>query len=269
MTKEIVIIFALALVCISATTKKSNPTLYIIGDSTVEGGRGNNGLWGWGKFLPQFFDTTKISIKNYARGGTSARTFQTNAVPEFMKISRGFWDSVSVKMKKGDYLIIQFGLNDQGAVNDTARARGTLHGTGEDSVTIINSLTKKSEVVHTFGWYMRRFVTQAKAKGVSVIVCSSIPRNKWENDKTVRGESGFAGWALQVANEEKVFSIDLNSKIADVYDREGKQAVTDKYHIAKDATHTTEGGALLNASIVAQEIRGLKNCTLKKYLIDK
>ncbi|MFZ4456467.1 MAG: rhamnogalacturonan acetylesterase [Bacteroidales bacterium] len=268
--KHAFLIISLLFLCIAATVKeKETPTLYLIGDSTVDHGTGRNGLWGWGKYLPQFFDTEKIQIKNYARAGTSTRTFQTNGLPEGMKVKRGLWDSVNVKLKKGDYLLIQFGLNDQAAINDTSRARGTIRGIGEDSTIIINGLTKKQEVVHSFGWYLRRYINQAKAKGVTVIVCSTIPKNRWENGKLIRGEQGFADWAMQVAKQEKVLAIDLNSKIADIYDSEGEKAVTEKYHIATDNTHTTEGGAILNASIVAKSIGEFGQCDLKKYLLKK
>lgn len=264
--KQTFLILTLLFFCIAATLKE-RPTFYLIGDSTVDHGAGGKGLWGWGKYLPQFFDNEKIQIKNYAAGGTSTRTFRTNAVPKFMMPNRGLWDSVSVKLKKGDYLLIQFGLNDQGAVDDTARARGTLKGIGGDSTIIINPLTQKQEVVHTFGWYLRYYIQAAKAKGVTVIVCSTVPTNNWKDGKLIRGEKGFAEWAMQVAKQEQVLSIDLNSKIADVYDSEGEMAVTEKYHIATDKVHTTELGAILNASIVAKAIDEFGKCGLKKYLL--
>ncbi len=246
---------------------KEKPTLYLIGDSTVDNGSGNNGLWGWGKFLHQFFDTTKISIRNYAQGGTSARTFQTNGIWDKKINKRGMWDTVFAKLKKGDYLVIQFGLNDQGKIDDTARARGTLKGIGNDSVNIYNAVTKQPETVRSFGWYMRQFIHQAKSKGATVIVCSSIPKNNWKDGKLLRGELGFAEWALQVANEENVLSIDLNRMIADVYEAEGQTAVTEKYHIATDVTHTTAAGATLNASLVAQGIKQFKKGSLKSFLV--
>ena len=179
------------------------------------------------------------------------------------------WDTVYSKIKKGDYLIIQFGLNDQGKIDDTARARGTLVGIGNDSVDIYNAVTKQKETVHSFGWYMRKFIQQAKAKGATVIVCSSIPKNEWKDGKLIRGELGFAKWALDVAIEEKAFSIDLNSMVADVYDAEGEAAVTEKYHIAKDHVHTVKEGAILNASLVAKGIGELTKCNLKKNLLKK
>lgn len=266
--KHTIFIIALLFLCLAATDKEERrPTLYLIGDSTVDDGAGRNGLWGWGKFLPQFFDLEKIQVRNYARAGTSTRTFLTNGLPEKMKVKRGLWDSVSVKLKKGDYLLIQFGLNDQFAINDTTRARGTLRGIGEDSTVIINGVTKQREVVHTFGWYLRQYINQAKAKGVTVVICSTVPKCKWVNGKLIRGEEGFAGWAMEVAKKEKVLAIDLNSRIADVYDKEGEKAVAEIYHITTDNTHTTEKGAILNASLVAKAIGELDKCSLKKYLL--
>ena len=72
---------------------------------------------------------------------------------------------------------------------------------------------------------------------------------------------------MQLAKKEQVLAIDLNAKVADVYDKEGEKAVTEKYHIATDNTHTTENGAILNASIVAKAIRDFDKCSLKKYLL--
>src|SRR5689334_12091543 len=67
---------------ISASVEKSKPTLFIIGDSTVKNGsgKGEGSLWGWGDFLYEEFDTTKIHLENKARGGRSSRTFQTEGL---------------------------------------------------------------------------------------------------------------------------------------------------------------------------------------------
>lgn len=247
---------------------KKRPVLYLIGDSTVAAGNGGNGLWGWGKFLPRYFDTTKIDIKNYALGGTSTRTYYTNGIYDPARNKQGLWDSVRAKLKKGDFVMMQFGFNDQSPINDSTRSRGVLPGTGEDSVTIFNQMTKKEETVRSFGWYLRNFIKEAKDKGAFVIVCSTIPKNKWKDGKIVRGENGFANWALETADETGSFSIDLNNLVADVYDVEGQEAVTKKYHFGKDDTHTLEEGAILNASIVAKAVKGMRLCKLWKYLAD-
>lgn len=117
------------------------PFLWLIGDSTVDNGSGHNDLWGWGKFLPQFFDTTKITIQNYAQGGASARTFLTNGLWAKNINTRGMWDTVYLHLQSKDYLIIQFGLNDQSPVDDSIRSRGTLKGIGDDSILISNRVT--------------------------------------------------------------------------------------------------------------------------------
>ncbi|MFX5752271.1 hypothetical protein ABTE32_22895, partial [Acinetobacter baumannii] len=72
--------------------------------------------------------------------------------------------------------MMQFGHNDSSPLDDTARARGTIKGIGEDSTEIYNPIRKMKEMVHTYGWYMRKFANDAKAKGATVIICSPIPR---------------------------------------------------------------------------------------------
>lgn len=248
--------------------QNQKPTIYLIGDSTVDDGSGNKGLWGWGKFLPQFFDSSKISIKNYAQGGTSARTFYTNGIWDKKINKRGLWDTVSTKLKKGDYLIIQFGLNDQGSIDDTLRARGALKGIGLDSIKIFNKVTGKPEVVYSFGAYLRKFINYAKAKEVKVVVCSTIPKNVWKNGKIVRGENGFANWALEVAKQEKVPFVDLNNLVADAYELDGELKVTQNYHVEPDKTHTTKEGATLNAFLVAKALKEIKELKLNNSIIE-
>src|SRR5687768_9613808 len=147
----------------------TRPTLYIIGDSTVKNGsgKGEQSLWGWGSFMADRFDTTRIAVQNHAIGGRSSRTF----------ITEGRWERILQTLKAGDFVIMQFGHNDSGPLDDTARARGTIKGIGEDSSAIYNPIRKVNEVVHTYGWYMRKYINEAKAKGAIPIVCSPVPRN--------------------------------------------------------------------------------------------
>jgi lysophospholipase L1-like esterase len=237
--------------------KNDKPTLFIIGDSTVKNGNGDGGggLWGWGDFMYEQLDTMKISIKNFARGGRSSRTFLTE----------GLWNDVLLKIKPGDFVIMQFGHNDGGAVNDSSRARGTLKGTGEETQEIENILTKKHEVVHTFGWYMRKYVTDAKEKGAIPLVCSLIPRNDWKDGKVLRSSDSFGKWAAEVANSTGAYFIDLNEIIAKHYETIGQQEVTSKFFLTEH-THTTKAGAQLNAASVADGIKSLKVCELNKYM---
>ena len=160
-------VVVLSILCASFIFKKEKPILYIIGYSTVRNGdgTGKNSQWGWGSFLADHFDTTKITIENDAIGGRSSRTF----------ITEGRWDKILAKLKKGDFVIMQFGHNDSGNLDDTARVRVTIPVTGEDSVEIFNPIRKMKEVVHTYGWYMRKYVDETKAKNAIAIVCSPIP----------------------------------------------------------------------------------------------
>ena len=258
MTRYLFLIISMFFLTAGILGEKSvKPTLYIIGDSTVKNGNGNGagGLWGWGDFMYEKLDTMKISIKNFARGGRSSRTF----------ITEGLWDNVLSKVKPGDFVIMQFGHNDGGAVNDSSRARGTIKGTGEETQEIDNILTKKHEVVHSFGWYIRKYVADTKAKGAIPIVCSLIPRNDWKDGKVLRSSDSYGKWAAEAAKTGGAFFIDLNNIIAGHYEAIGEKEVTSKFFLTEH-THTIEAGAKLNAASVAEGIKSLKGCELSKYL---
>jgi len=257
MRSFLIIVFATLLV---AGSPKSKPSLFLVGDSTVKNGngKGEKGLWGWGDFLQEQFDTTRIHIENHARGGRSSRTFQTE----------GLWDNVLSKLKSGDYVIMQFGHNDAGAINDTLRARGSIRGIGEETEEIDNLITKKHEVVHSYGWYMRKYIRDVKAKGATPIVCSLVARNIWKDGKVVRAQDSYAAWAQQVARGEDALFIDLNDLVASRYEELGPDAVKTKLFI-EDHTHTTAEGAKINAALVAQGITNLKVKQLTKFLVKK
>lgn len=233
------------------------PVLYIIGDSTVKNGngRGADSQWGWGSLINSHFDTSKIEVQNHAIGGRSSRTF----------ITEGRWDAILKTLKKGDYVIMQFGHNDGGPLDDTARARGTIKGIGDESKEIYNPIRKMKETVYTYGYYMRKFVNDAKARGAVPVICSPIPRNNFKEGKVQRGNKDYGFWARQVAEQTGAFFIDLNGLIADDYDKMGPEAVAKFF--PKDHTHTNLEGARLNAEKVVQGIKGLKACNLKSFLV--
>ncbi|WP_132054801.1 rhamnogalacturonan acetylesterase [Pseudocnuella soli] len=232
------------------------PVLYIIGDSTVRNGdgTGSNNQWGWGSFVHLHFDTTKIEIQNHAIGGRSSRTFQTE----------GRWERIMATLQQGDYVLMQFGHNDAGPIDDTARARGVLRGIGAESKEIWNPITKKNEVVYTFGHYLRKFVADAKSKGAHPIVCAQIPRNRWQNGRIERSDSTWSLWAEQVAKAEGVPFIDLNDLVAERYEDIGSDNVLKLF--APDLTHTLREGAMMNAQILADAIRQQKPSGLHQFL---
>ena len=249
------IIFSLALVGFLFAFKTEKPTLYIIGDSTVKNGdgTGKNNQMGWGSVIDPFFDTSKIAIRNHAMGGRSSRTF----------ITEGRWDVILKTLKAGDYVIMQFGHNDGGALDDTARARGTIKGLGEDSVEIYNPIRKVKEVVHSYGWYMRKYINEAKAKGATPIICSPIPRYSFTDGKI--SKDSYAKWSKELAEQTHTFYIALNEKIAREYESMDTSKV--KSFFPADHTHTNKEGAVLNATKVVEGIKELKKARLKKYLL--
>ena len=238
------------------TIKKEKPVFYIIGDSTVKNGdgTGKNNQMGWGTVIIPFFDTTKIDVRNHAIGGRSTRTFITD----------GRWDKILETLKKDDYVIMQFGHNDQSPLDDTARARGTIKGIGDDSTEIYNPIRKMKEVVHTYGWYMRKYVRETKAKGAIPIVCSLIPRENWKDGKVVRQNDSWALWAKQIAAQEGAYFIDLNELIAAKYEEMGEQEVHKFFPV--DHTHTNLEGAKLNAEIVANALKKIDPGKIKRYM---
>lgn len=233
--------------------KDNKPTLFIIGDSTVH--NTTSGLQGWGDVLEKSFDTDRIRLVNRARGGRSSRTFFTE----------GLWDQVLAELKPGDFVLMQFGHNDGGPVNDDSRARGSLKGIGEDTQEIDNLLTKKHEVVHTYGWYMRKYINDTKSHKAIPIVLSQVPRNIWKDGKVERASGNYGEWALAVAKAEGVLSIDLNELVASRYESIGQEKVGKEYFLT-DHTHTTPSGASLNAESVVSGIRSLSECSLRTFL---
>jgi len=241
------------------------PSLFLIGDSTVRNGqgRGDGGQWGWGDELAPLFDTGKINVVNRAFGGTTSRTFY-----------RDLWPRVLAMIKPGDFVIMQFGTNG-GVVNEavlspSARSRGELHGIGDETQEITNIITKKFEVVHTFGWYEKQMIADARSKGATPMVCSLIPRNSWRtNGMAARnGPDSAAGWARQAAESVNAPFLDINEIIARQYDELGRDKVNALF-VAGAGPHTSLAGAQTNAFCVIAALKGLKENPLVKYFSEK
>ena len=145
------------------------PTLIIAGDSTASTGDPDHR--GWAAVLVDFFDKSKINIVNRAVGGRSFRTFY----------GEGKWKQITDALKPGDFVVIEFGHNDGGGAN-TSTGRGDVPGTGDDTADV----TKRdgsTETVHSFGWYLRTFIRDTKAKGATPIVSTPTVRNAWKGDQ--------------------------------------------------------------------------------------
>lgn len=241
------------------------PSVILIGDSTVRNGRddgqgkGPAGQWGWGNPIAAYFDPAKVNLVNRAVGGLSSRTYLTS----------GHWERTLAFVKPGDYVLMQFGHNDAAALNDDKRARGTIRGTGNESEEIDNILTRQHETVHSYGWYLRKFILDTRAKGATPIVVSLIPRKAWDEQGRIKRNKGdYAGWAEEVARSERAGFIDLNELAASKYDALGRDAVMQLFPLTTpdEHVHTNWAGAQINAQIVAAGLKGLGDKRLLSFM---
>jgi lysophospholipase L1-like esterase len=234
------------------------PTLFIVGDSTVK--NNTKDQRGWGDPLIALFDKMKIKVQNHAIGGRSSRTF----------ITEGRWDRILAAAKKGDFVLVQMGHNDGGPLDDKARARGSLKGTGEETKEIDNPITNKKEVVHTYGWYLRKYIADARAKEMTPIILSPIPHCPQKPVQAGEVEkSNYVVWSAEVAKDQKALFIDLNRIIMGKYVGLKPEEIKEKYFTTADNTHTSAAGAALNAACVAEGLRELKDCPLAGFLTEK
>ena len=228
------------------------PTLWLIGDSTVRNGTGGDngaaGQWGWGAPLTAYFDLKKINVVNRAFGGTSSRTFYSGF----------FWKDLQPRIKKGDFVIMQFGANDNGG----AKGKGGLNGIGDE--TQMNG----EETVHSFGWYLKQFIAGTRAQGGTPIICSLTPRKGWSPDGKFKRDNGkHAAWAEQVAKETNTPFIPLSDIIATKYEELGSAKVDTLYVPSPtENLHTGWDGAVVNAGCVVAGLKALPNDPLAKFL---
>lgn len=238
---------------VQASPNSTLPTLVVVGDSTANNNA--NGARGWADPFVEYFDPQKINVVNRARAGRSSRTF----------IVEGLWESVLGGLKAGDFVLIQFGHNDGGPL-DTGRARGSLPGTGDETQEITTPNGNK-EMVHTYGWYLRRYIADVRARKATPIVLSLTVRNIWKDGKVERGSGRFGEWAAEVAKNQHVDFVDLTTIVANKYDDMGEPLVKELF--ATDHTHTSPAGADLNAASVVAGLKGLTNCKLAQLLSKK
>jgi lysophospholipase L1-like esterase len=232
------------------------PSIFIAGNSTAARGAGPH-QQGWGVPFADYFDAARVNVVNRARGGRSSRTF----------ITEGLWDKLIADVKPGDVVLIEFGHNDAGAINDTSRARGSIPGLGDDSVAIDNLLTKRHEVVHSFGWYMRKMIADTKSKGATPIVLSLSVRNIWTNGQIERGSGRYSLWSQQIAKTAGVQFVDLTNLVADQFQAMGEERVKAIYE--QDHTHFNAIGADMHARTVVSGLKALRPSPVRSYLSPK
>lgn len=252
--------------CSAAPEVKGPARLFIAGDSTAatyvsKETAAEKKQQGWGAVLQPYFDPSRLEVVNAARGGRSSRTF----------ITEGHWDKMLADVRPGDFVIIQFGHNDSGALNQEPpgstrplRARGTIPGIGDESEEIDNVVTDKHETVYSFGWYLRRMIADTRAKGATPVLMTLTRTNSWKDGRISCPSDTYRLWDWQTARNEKVAFVDLSRIIADRYQREGVEAVTAQF--INDTVHTNIAGAEKNAADAVAGLKALRALPFRKML---
>jgi len=220
------------------------PTVFIVGDSTARNGPD----LGWGDHFASLVDTSRLNVANRAIAGRSSRTY----------INEGHWDKTLAEMKPGDFLLLQMGHNDSGDLAG-AKPRGSLHGIGDNTQDVPQTagpLAGTTETVHTYGWYLRKIIDEARAKGVQTELLTTTIRNIW-TDGHIEKDIGYNDFIRQVAAQEHIPVIDMGAIEATRLEALG-QAKT-ALLFPKDHTHTSATGAQFNAINVADALRAARS----------
>lgn len=210
--------------------------LYLIGDSTMcdyEPERAP--IAGWGMPFRIFFDST-VEIDNRAKGGRSTRTF----------LSEGRWQSIAENLKKGDYVLIQFGHNDE-AKEERYKDRYTP--------------------VPDYKTNLVKFITETRAKKANPVLITPVSRLRFKEGKALETHAEYTAAMYEIARQHNVPLIDLDKKSRELYQQLGEEharllfmQLAPGEHPAypegqKDNTHFNEYGARRIAQLV---LAGLK-----------
>lgn len=236
-----VIIFTSAI-----ATAESSPVIYMIGDSTMANKptAPPNLERGWGQLLPGFFKDPGI-VSNHAVNGRSSKSF----------IDEGRWKTVLDALQPGDWVIIQFGHNDE-KKNDTKRY---------------------TDPGSSYRDNLRRFVRETREKGASPILATCVVRRRWDakGEQMIDTHGDYPEATREVAAEEKVPLLEMHNLTRQLELGHGKEG-SKHLHLwipagvheqipdgMKDDTHYSEYGAERVAALAIQEILRLELPLLK------
>jgi lysophospholipase L1-like esterase len=219
--------------------KKKKIKVWMIGDSTMANYEASRApLAGWGMQFVYFFDSTVI-VDNRARGGRSTRTF----------ISEGRWQPIADSMEEGDYVLMQFGHNDE------AKEERYI-----DRYTPVPDY--KSNLI--------KFITETRHKKANPVIITPVTRMRFDKEgiqQETHKEYTTAAW--EVGNEYKVPVIDLDARSRELLQKLGPanskllfMQLDSLEHPnyptgQKDNTHFNNYGARIIAQLVLAEIKKL------------
>ena len=206
------------------------PTIFLLGDSTVCD-QPLEPYASWGQMLPRFFGSG-VAIANHAESGESLRS----------SLGAKRLDKVLSLIKPGDYLVVQYGHNDE-----------KEKGPGVGALT-------------TFKADLKFFVESAKKKGASVILITPVQRRTFDqNGKITNSHGDYPEAVRQAAYEEGVRMIDLNAISKVLYESLGKDGSGILFK-QDDGTHHNNYGAYELAKCIVEEIRK-SHLPIAKFLL--
>lgn len=221
----------------SAAQKECDITLFLIGDSTLADKpyTGSNPEKGWGQVLPLYLKDG-ITVENHAVNGRSTKSFR----------DEGRWDTVQNRIKPGDYVLIQFGHNDQKKESPERYAAADTD--------------YKSNLI--------RYITETRAKGAKPIIATPISRRSYNESGELEDSHGrYSEVVRDVAREHKVPLLDLHKRTVEVIEKFGferskelflhyKPGDYDKFPEGKtDDTHLSPTGAFKVADLAVEELK--------------
>ena len=211
---------------VSAVSPVDVPIIYIAGDSTVTDQPAEypynptSTYCGWGQMLPRILNTG-IAVENQAQSGATT--------DDFKKIN---FTAFSDKIKEGDFLIVEFGHNDQ-----------------------------KIDYLDAFGGYtenLRYYVNFAREKGATPILVSPINRIIFTEGGTLLNLLGdYRNAVKKVCEEMNVPFIDLWSRTTEFFEAAGAVRAWDYFRCDgddRDYTHTNDTGGNIIAKFAADEM---------------
>ena len=240
-----VALLSATIVFMSFLLPQQHITVYLAGDSTMADKEVKTyPETGWGMPFHNFFDQS-VTVKNIAKNGRSTKSF----------IAEGLWNQITDNLNPGDYVLIQFGHNDE--------------------VPTKKTYTTEAE----FKANLIRFITETKAKNASPILITPVARRKFGTDGNIQGtHEVYSAIVRTVAAEQNVPLIDLDKQsqaLLQKFGPENSKLLYNHLDVGEnpnypeghtDDTHFNELGARKMAQIVLNDIKTL-NLDLANHIV--
>ena len=224
--------------------------VHTIGDSTMsEYKPAATPKRGWGMYLQAFFNTDSVEVNNRGKSGASTRTFYE---------TENLWASVKSQMSAGDYLIIQFAHNDEKCKGEDVYVENAkLRAEGKDTLTDMRG----TEPNTTYKSFLRKYITEAREKGVTPILMGPICRAYFKDGKindegrhVLAENKNYVRSMQEVAEETGVPFLDMTARSQELYEQQGKDLCMAHYFNCGDKTHTSAEGGMAIASLAYELI---------------